>query len=434
MTSIVYEDEELQAFWLNGSSNFLLIAFGDLVSMANGQTFSVQGPASKSGIACLGIMAKRPNWYPRRNLQQLVSALSALLDPYKERILYGASMGGHGALKAGRLMQASTTIALCPQWSINPSDQTATPLGWSEYYNPETMADMAIEEADLRGAIFLISDPGEVRDEFHRQQITHRSDSVHQINAHFCDHNVTPVLSGTANFLEILTLCRSQSVIKLQATVNQLRRSHFFRKKALIERGLKAKRKLTVGVALRALRTDPLVNEIMRDLPRYLKDDLAADEVLGEMPEFVAYLLNDKTSAVEKFERALELPDHRNIEITLITPFGTNIFYDHKSKSLVHSPSATAGPGCAPVKLFLRNTRLEIYIEGRFTRLSLPRITGDVSLMEYDFEMREGPQGRVVLARNGLFLSADPSGTISCDRNEASQWEFFEVRVTAALL
>ncbi|MCD7109652.1 hypothetical protein LRX75_11405 [Rhizobium sp. DKSPLA3] len=433
MTSIVYEDDELQAFWLDGPSDFLLIAFGDLVSMANGESFSVEVPATKSGIACLGIMAKRPNWYPRENMRKLMFAVSALVNRYSERVLYGASMGGHGALKASHLMQASTTIALCPQWSINPADQTTTGLGWPEYYKPELMADMAIKKEDLSGAIFIISDPGETRDEFHRQQICLRSVNVQRVDAYFCDHNVTPVLSGTTNFVEIITLCRTKEASRLQAVVNRVRRPHFFRKKALIEKGLVRKRLLTMRVGLHAIATDPLVDEIMRNLPDDLKFSVASDTTVSQLPAFSAFLLNKETSVIEKLKRSLAIFDQNSINISLITPFGTDVYYEHHSQELLHSPSDLRTTGCTPVKLFLRDTRLEIFVEGRFAKLRLPQLKAGEAGNELDFEMREAPRGRVALVRNGRFLSADPSGTISCDRKEASQWEFFEVRVTAAL-
>ena len=149
--------------------------------------------------------------------------------------------------------------------------------------------------------------------------------------------------------------------------------------------------------------------------------------------ELPVVILDEGKSVPEKFERSLTIADQDSIEMALVTAFNTHVFYNPRTRELLHSQIDQAPVGCFPVKLFVRNSRLEIFIEGRFSRVSLPRISDSLGNRVHDFEMRAVSQGRVALVRNSLFLSADPGGTISCDRTEASEWEFFEVRVTAAL-
>jgi glycosyltransferase involved in cell wall biosynthesis len=432
MTSIVFEDEELQVFWLNGSSDFLLIAFGDLVSLANGQSFSVQRPASKLGITCLGVMAKRPNWYPRRNLEKLALAVSSLIAPYKNRVAYGASMGGHGAIKAAKLFQATTTIALCPQWSINPDDQKTVPLGWSEHFDKQVMSDMALQRGDLSGSIVILSDPGELRDEFHRQQIAALSKNVISVSVYFCDHNITPVLSGTPNFEEVLTLCRKGQYQALARFIDKVRRPHFFRKKALVERGLARKANLTARVALRRLKYDAQMREVIRELPDALKDRLRKAVGPADKLNYALFSINEAPTTFDKFTRSLELEREFDFQFELVTPFGTKVFYDVRKASLVHCAEGQAPSYYRPVSLFLHNEKLELFVEGRFCRVSLPERRGRVALHDIFFTLQNQEGGRVALQRDGLFLSADPRGTVSCDRVQASDWEFFQVKVTAS--
>lgn len=430
MTSIVYEDDELQAFWLDGSSNFVLIAFGDLVSMANGQTFSVQGPASKSDIACLGIMAKRPNWYPRANLELLWATVSTSLSPYSERILYGASMGGHGAIKSSSLMGATTTVALCPQWSINPKDATVD-LGWAEYFNPQIMSGMAINASDLQGKIFVLSDPGEKRDDFHRKQLQILSGDVLAVNTHFCDHNVTPVLSGTNNFNQILSFCQTGDVRALNAFVNKVRRPHFFRKKALIEQGLSKKPALTVNVALRMVEKDALVKEIVLANASQFRRLAGKHAGQDEWNNFIFFLIQGEGDTYRKFNLTMLLRGNHRLKFVLITVFGTEVAYDPSERRLVHTTAEERDSSLLSVKLYMHNDQLEIFAENDFCRISLPDLANIEGPRSRYFDPLKVEGDQIALRRNGLFLSADPSGFLSCDRSAASEWEFFRVMVTS---
>lgn len=430
MIEIVYEDDELQAFWLQGQSQYAVISFGDLISLADGETFSILAPASKLGLTCLGIMAKRPNWYPRANLERLWSAVAARMEPFQNRLLYGASMGGHGAIKSSALMGATTTVALCPQWSINPDDATVD-LGWAEYFNHQLMTGMAISASDLDGKVFILSDPGEKRDEFHRQKLQALSRDVIAVDTHFCDHNVTPVLSGTNNLQEILTFCQDRDTRALSALVNKVRRPHFFRKKALIERGLSKKPALTVKAVLRLVEKDALVKEIV--LAQTSQVLRLAERYAGqnEWNHFVISLIHSEGDLLRKFNLTMLLRGNHKVKFSLITTFGTEVAYDPSENRLVHTTAEERDRLLLSVKLFMHNDKLEIFAENEFCRLSLPELKSLESPSDNYFEPVKVGGDRIALRRNGLFLSADPNGLLSCDRLAASEWEFFKLLVTS---
>jgi hypothetical protein len=89
MRKIVYDDEELRVIYQPGHSDFLLVTFGDLISLASEDQFYADRPVTKMGLTCLGFMAKTPNWYPVENMRRAIQAISGLRRGFERLITYG---------------------------------------------------------------------------------------------------------------------------------------------------------------------------------------------------------------------------------------------------------------------------------------------------------------------------------------------------------
>lgn len=74
---------------------------------------------------------------------------------------------------------------------------------------------------------------------------------------------------------------------------------------------------------------------------------------------------------------------------------------------------------------------MELFIEGQYFRETIPmnRNTGIGKTQEY-FSLIVNEDSRFSLCLNGKFLSADPRGFISCDRDISSNCEYFHVLIT----
>ncbi len=297
MAQLIYEDDELQALWRPGTSPFLLVTFGDMLEIANGITFSAEAPVSKNDITCLGIMAKRANWYPRKNLANLLAAVSDKIGSYNERILYGSSMGGHGAIKASGLVNATTVIALCPQWSINPADKRATRLGWEGEFDPIVMSDMKITQQDISGSLFLFSDPGNSIDENHRSKIAAMSSACTSVPVFFCDHHVAPVLAGSDNLKNIIGLCRSNKPRELLRLVNLSRRQHFARFRCVTERGLRKKPSLTLRAVMAVLPDSAAMKRVFNDVRPLLHEVAVHHADTPTWSQYVGWLIENTSDA-----------------------------------------------------------------------------------------------------------------------------------------
>jgi len=228
---IIHDDSHLRAIYRPGDSDFLLITFGDLTMPVDGLRFCADRPAETLGMACLGIMPKWPHWYPADFLRAVRPALEPILAQHPERVGYGGSMGGHGAIKHSGLLGASVTLAMCPQWSIDPSECGFRP-GWMEHLGPHN-AGMGIRESDTGGRIYVFSDRHELRDALHARRIVSSVPTTRWLDVPWVRHNVTRVLAGTNNLAALIDAARRDDLSALGRRVATARRTGDARLKSL---------------------------------------------------------------------------------------------------------------------------------------------------------------------------------------------------------
>lgn len=160
-----------------------MITFSDLYTRADGRRFFADIPAIKADLACIGVVAKRGNWYPKHNLEAAASVILDHIRGYESRILYGGSMGGYAAIKYSALLGATQVIAFCPQWSIDAEEcKDIVNPGWQEYFS-ETMRGMGVKAQDIGGRVFVFSDKYQNVDNFHYQMLAKHSSSIEFISS-----------------------------------------------------------------------------------------------------------------------------------------------------------------------------------------------------------------------------------------------------------
>ncbi|MCU4181859.1 hypothetical protein [Bosea sp. BH3] len=217
---IVFDDNEVQAIFHQGTEDILLVTFGPLNTLADGADFFGRPLAERLGLSTLGFMAKRPNWYPEANMRAALTATEALRMRYLEVVTYGASMGGYGAAKYSRRLGASTALSICPQWSIDP-DQAA---GYDQRYQQHFIAGRtggAIGAEDVSGRIYVFVDPSYAPDFGHATRIP----TAELVPVHSAEHHVTGMLAGTAAFGSLLAASRHRNHAELRSAVAKLRRA-----------------------------------------------------------------------------------------------------------------------------------------------------------------------------------------------------------------
>lgn len=89
-----------------------------------GHGFDREGFSQKflyeKGVSTVHIMGRREDWYQYPDMMEAIAAVRSHLAETDRVITYGSSMGGYAALRFADLLGADATLALSPQYSINP--------------------------------------------------------------------------------------------------------------------------------------------------------------------------------------------------------------------------------------------------------------------------------------------------------------------------
>jgi hypothetical protein len=233
----IYEDDDIVVFWHQGATPYVLITFADLIGLTSENRFFADTPVIKNTITCLGFVAKTPNWYPAEVVARALFVARPLLELFTERIVYGGSMGGYGAIRHSASLQATCVIALCPQWSLDRQEWQNFDPGFRRFFSP-ALRRMGIRAEHAAGKIFVFYDPDCAIDRGHAEQIMRvvpMADGVHVFNS---DHHVTPVFAGSSNLMELIALARTGDVESLGRLANRLRRWSMLSTHVLLERAV----------------------------------------------------------------------------------------------------------------------------------------------------------------------------------------------------
>lgn len=244
---IAYEDNEIRVIWHPGNSDFLAITFGDLATLANGVKFAADTAIIKLEINCIGFMAKTPNWFPSDSMNAAIKSISPTLQRFKTRVTYGGSMGGYAALKYSNILQATSVIAFCPQWTLDSKECGSSQPGYQSFYR-ESMSGMGIRPSDISGSLFLFYDPHHKEDAYHGSKIRSIESKAKFFPVRSADHYVTMILAGTTHLSKIFQLVINNDLDQLSALVGKIRRGHPRRKRILLSRLINSHPLLLEGI------------------------------------------------------------------------------------------------------------------------------------------------------------------------------------------
>jgi hypothetical protein len=430
---IVFEDEHIKAIWHPGTSAFALVTFGDLITLAEGDRFFADGPVRKAGIACLGIMAKAGNWYPRSSMLAASHASLHLLEGFERRVTYGGSMGGYGAIKYSRLLGATEVIALCPQWSIDPDECRGRDARWQFFFRP-SLAGMGIRNEDVAGNVFVFADLFDRGDRFHAEMICSNYPAVSLVKVPMVGHHVTSVLAGSQSLLVLIDSCLSRRKSDLIAVTRQCRRTHYLRQEVLVDRAIeKFPRLVFAALAARAAK-DPKALQIGS---KHLLRGAAALAVSGDRTlaaDFIRTFRRAIDDPREQIFAAATLATLTGCDARVVTHHRTPLVYDLGRRAITHCV-ARGETLATPIRLRLLGTTVTFYIEMGGIRI-------DLGLDKDGFIVDQGPSlsagapmfniegsvgGTFTLSHAGKFLSAEPGGQVICNRAAAGDWERFSL-------
>lgn len=318
---IVFEDDDIRVIFKPGSSSYLLITFGDLKNLAEEALFYAEKPATKLNISCLGVMAKTPNWFPAKSMAYAKVKLKTLLSKFSEFITYGGSMGGYAAIKYSSLFNSSTTLAFCPQWSIDPTECGDSRSGYEKYFIP-CMSNMGIKPENISGQLFILYDPAHRIDTFHAEKILDQSPTASMIPVHYSNHHVTTILAETSQLGEFIDLARNRHFKKLKKVVCKQRKHSPIRTKIIYTRALSKHPKIVANLLEYSEKT-----KLLRP-----KEILDIDQKL--LPLLIGLnLLELAISSIKRLARASKCPTQKKlleqINSSILLKIDRKKSYDH---------------------------------------------------------------------------------------------------------
>ena len=201
---IIFEDEQIRAIFLRGSSDELIFSFGDLITRAKGLSINAEKSLLKHDFNVIGIMPKQKSWFPESSMRQMFAAIEDLIAPFKTRIGYGGSMGGYAAIKYSNLLDLKRVVALVPQYSINPDD--VEDPRYNMFFHAELNANMQIQPQDVSAEreYIVVYDPYCPEDRAQYVKLEQVLPHMHTLNLPFTRHDAIAVLASSELLYDFL--------------------------------------------------------------------------------------------------------------------------------------------------------------------------------------------------------------------------------------
>ena len=443
--TVIYEDEQIRVLFWKGSSDKVVITFGDLISLAKETRYFADTPLKKLGLSAIGFMAKRGNWFPQKSMHLAAKVAVPLINDYNNNVIYGGSMGGYAALKYSKLLKGRVIISLCPQWSIDPVECKGFETGYEKHFTPE-MSGMGITKDDLAGNIFTFYDPAYAKDSFHLQKIRQLGYPMHVIHVPHSDHHVTTVLAGTQSMSELIDKAEKTDLQGLRLTSSIARRASAKRAQMVIEKA-SARHPLLAG---------RLINTSSHQKKLDAKTLSACDSVLlgnidaAEHPDISLPIISriiSRNKCMVRGQRLTEL--YQRIEMKLRSPMAGTIrthhdsflCYDlssgkltHKTKheidakptTLTYAMALKSPSGTSAIGILWDNTPY-FCITDKSGNTQLTATTFNMEHSENLISIEEG-SGTTRLINNGNYVCANRRGDLAFDKQSASHWEAFRIQ------
>ncbi|CAA7625683.1 tetratricopeptide repeat protein [Magnetospirillum sp. UT-4] len=205
MTRKLLDTAHLEVFHRPGPGGPLLVTFNELGMIADGTRFWGQAVCDRLNLDAVGIVSRRPNWFPVADMAQAVAALAPILARHHDIITYGHSQGGYGAVKYAAALRATRVAAFCPQWSIEPALLGNADRRFAAYHHVDLHAGMAVEGGDCPVPAAVVFDPSTAEDRWHHDRLAERVPVI-SVPVHHSGHAAVRLVAGAEPFGRFLDL------------------------------------------------------------------------------------------------------------------------------------------------------------------------------------------------------------------------------------
>ncbi len=205
--SIIAETEHVSAIAQDLGGDTVVVTFNEMGFVRNGTHFWGDEFLSKLGVSAIGIVTPRPNWYPPRDMDEIIPAVLANVKG-RRVVTYGHSQGGFGALKFSGRLNASVALCFCPQWTINPDDVRSFDSRTTPYFDAALGNGVHLVPGDVCKRSFIFYDPMEPTDARHAAVLS-AYPGVYPVLMPFGMHDTIRILTEGRGASSLINLCRT---------------------------------------------------------------------------------------------------------------------------------------------------------------------------------------------------------------------------------
>lgn len=220
---ILYEGDEIVLHHHKGSSPYTVITFTGLnFENAARDFFMLKNVARIKDIDVIEFATKKPNWLLSDEMQAAIKVMNATIGFGRDRLVFGQSMGGYAAIKFSKQLSADYVMALSPKISIHP-DECDIDETYHQYLT-DKMTGMSVKMGDVRGKIFVLSDPHDKTDSYHTRLLCNVSPDIIHIPTFHTGHVVYESMAGSKSISSIIDALSSGQSARVQREICVQRR------------------------------------------------------------------------------------------------------------------------------------------------------------------------------------------------------------------
>ncbi|MDI2090195.1 hypothetical protein [Commensalibacter oyaizuii] len=439
---IIFEGEELVLHYHEGHSDYIIITFNGAYEYHHARnTFFLEPVVKKYDISCIGINSKADLYYLIKEMDRVIDLCNDITKNYNKIIIMGLCMGGYGAIKYSRRLNADVVFTMNPRYTLNEKDYAVVDFVKSIMHNfsQEEIEKSTIQAEDVKGKIYIGHDPIDIsdiskQDRPQKEVLLKILPHAVSVPIYFSGHITIHHLQGSQemkHIIDALVHGEDQEVVK---AVNKVRKHHITN--ILVKtNALMSKYPLLVYKMLTSLTFQKVKNNhlLLEDYPLRLRLCYLLN-TNGYQQESSNYL---KLTFFYRLMRTLSLTDIQSASINsypyVISYNGFYLGYNFITKKIESIVNFYEKKFCLPLQLYKLNGKIRLVCvhqgvifaiqygkEDSFDLVLLPNTTTEnsvkISFSDYRLFIQTKSKKQ--------YICVSPNGDIATS-NQLKEWESF---------
>lgn len=232
------------------------------------------------GISAIHVMGRREDWYQYPDLEAALATVKAAVAGASQVMTYGTSMGGYAAVRFADAVGAHATLALSPQYSIDPA-KAPFEKRWPQDAHRLTFLPHLDGPIRSQARQIIVYDPM-TNDRLHAALIS-ADIAIDELRVPFAGHPVGPFLSegGVLAKLFSATLDGGADTAALRRLTRSKRSSSAIYFAHLAAAQPASRRRLAIRIGRRAIELNPDSTHALHELAAILTAEGEHDEALA---------------------------------------------------------------------------------------------------------------------------------------------------------